>query len=228
MKYIILLLVLGMGLLQSSFSASIVQSFSNNTIGVLNNGDTATITANPNFTSSDLANATQLDITLTLTGDAHLFLESLSNVSRQHAAQLLSQVSFSHINTSSPLFSNLDSAEITSLDESPFVSVNASGDTTSVFAPNPLDYTVSWSTVDISQINNLNATTLDFEALVSHRLGVQSELNVLFGQGAYSNLRFEDASATVDFTLTTAVVPEPTSSLLVSSSLFLFLLRRKR
>lgn len=226
MKQYILSILLTVGLLQSLSAAVLIQSFSNNAVGTLNNGDSVTLNTNPNFNASDIGSATQLEIVLTLIGDAHMFIQNTTNFGGNINAEMLTTLSFDHVNTGSALFNGLMTVEVFSLDESPVVNGNSGGDS-SILYDNPLTYTLTWTTTDQAQISSINGSSHDFQALPSHVLGSDSAFSQdVLGSAAYSNLRLDDVSYSVAYNLTT--VPEPSSCMLLSGSLLLALLRRKR
>ena len=226
MKPILLYLIM-IGLLQSLHAATLVtQSFANNTVGTMLHEDMTTLTATPNFSTAEVNGATQLEVVFTIVGDAHMFIQSTTSLGRQHAAELLTEVVFGHVNTTSALFLNVSSGQLTSLDESPNIPGNGSADTSSIYAANPMSYSITRTFTDLSQISSINGSSLDFGAEVLHTLGTDAQFNELFDGADYSNYRLQDVSYTIDFNLST--VPEPSSCLLLSGSLLLFLLRRRR
>lgn len=227
MKHILKLL-LYLSCICSVYSATVIQSFSNNSVGSLLDGDSTILSTNPFFSAHDLAGATQLEIQLTLTGDAHQFITSTTGFGSNHPAESLTQVSFGHVNTSSALFIDTLSLQLVSLDENPVINGFASGDTSSLYAPNPMSYTATWSTSDTSLINTISGGSYDFQAELDHQLGADAAFNQLLGGATYSNNRLQDVSFQVDYRLNTTSMPEPSTSLLLGGSLMSLLFRRKR
>ena len=221
--YSILTTLLCLSLTALVHSSTVVQSFSNESVGTMYDGDSTTLSTNPYWTAQQLAGATQLDISFTFTGDAHMFMQSFDTVGGPHTAQSQTQVTFT--NGTLPL--DVASDLLMSLDERPVISAFASGDTSSLYS-NPMSYTAVWSTTDTSLISSLNGSSSDFLATVSHGLSERAELNELFGATAYSDVRVQDITFMTSYTLHSTSAPEPSSALLLGGGFMCLMLRRKR
>lgn len=220
MKKILLTMMATCSLGQAA--TTVIQTFQNNSLGTITDGNSATLIATPNFSTTQVSGATELKIEFSFVGAAHMFIQSTTGLGRQHAAQLLTQVTFSQFDH----LIEIDSLQLLSINENIVLNGNASGDTSEVFPDNPMSYTASWTTSDTATIMAINGSSLTFSALPLYALGFDSQVNQDFGGANYSNFRLEDSSFSTQFILTT--VPEPSSSLLLGISTIALLCRRRR
>lgn len=207
------------GLLPAA-GATIVQS-ATMAAGTLQDGDSASLTVNPSFTATQIANASELRITLSLTGAAHMLTTSLTPNGLQHDAELMTWVTFkqgSTIDLMSPQFSVFDAR--------PFIVGLGSIDSTA--GPDTsLSYSAEFVTSDLSLIQSLTGSSMTFDATPEHELGENSLFARDFGGITdFSNQRVESSMFEVQYALTT--VPEPTSSVLILLSGIMVTFRRRR
>jgi len=218
-------LVLGLSSFAYSATTTVTQTFSNNAVGTLYDGESTTLILSPSFTASQIQNATQLDLVFTVRGAAHKYVQSLDAIGSSHALQILTSVSYAPVD--STLFTSLDSDSIQSLWQDVFVGGNSGGDSSEVIPDTFYDYTVTWSTTDQSVISSFNNSTLQIGATVDQELGSDASLSVLFGKSEYSNIRL-DGVTSLGSALLTISVPEPSSLALLGVSSFVLCFKRRR